>query len=461
MPLVYLNEMVKLAGLKEEQPVKERVQKAIERLFEMQDQSGAFGVWGPSKGDMWLTAYVADFLTRAKEAGFIVPARAFGQTLDRLQNSVNAQTDFETGGEDLAYALYVLARNGRAPMGELRYYIDTRIDRFATALAKTQLGAASSMMGDKERAERAFKSALASFDGKALEGKDDGNYRHDYGSVLRDGAAMLTLATETGMAKTDAPKLATLIGRALAAREYTSTQENSWMLLAARSLIEEAKTASLSINGANQTGAFVRGYTVDELQSGVSIVNNGASDVAAVVTVTGDAATPEPAITKGFTIERSYFTLDGKPVQAAVPPGGGWTLNQNDRLVVVLKVKPTQKKAGRLMIVDRLPAGLEIENPRLIDSASTKSLSWLEKSTATEHTEFRDDRFVAAINLNAKGEEDETAAAAATGSITLAYMVRAVSPGSYVHPAATVEDMYRPERFSRTASTTLVIKSKE
>jgi uncharacterized protein YfaS (alpha-2-macroglobulin family) len=30
-----------------------------------------------------------------------------------------------------------------------------------------------------------------------------------------------------------------------------------------------------------------------------------------------------------------------------------------------------------------------------------------------------------------------------------------VSPGHYVHPPATIEDMYRPERFGRTAFGTL------
>jgi hypothetical protein len=33
---------------------------------------------------------------------------------------------------------------------------------------------------------------------------------------------------------------------------------------------------------------------------------------------------------------------------------------------------------------------------------------------------------------------------------TVAYMVRAVSPGDYVLPQAVVEDMYRPDRFGRT-----------
>jgi hypothetical protein len=39
--------------------------------------------------------------------------------------------------------------------------------------------------------------------------------------------------------------------------------------------------------------------------------------------------------------------------------------------------------------------------------------------------------------------------------------VRAVTPGTFVHPAATVEDMYRPDRFARTASGQLVVLAKE
>ncbi|WP_366936259.1 hypothetical protein, partial [uncultured Nitratireductor sp.] len=34
----------------------------------------------------------------------------------------------------------------------------------------------------------------------------------------------------------------------------------------------------------------------------------------------------------------------------------------------------------------------------------------------------------------------------------LAYVVRAVTPGVYTHPAASVEDMYRPQLSARTAT---------
>src|SRR5690606_1694352 len=145
----------------------------------MQDSSGAFGTWGPSGGDMWLTSYVTEFLTRAREQGFSVKPQAFELALDRLQNFVNYAQDFEHGGEDRAYALYVLARNGRAPIGEVRYYADTRLDRFATPLAKAQLAAALAMLGDRERAEAVFRQALAS----TADPDDSG--RPDLGSALR------------------------------------------------------------------------------------------------------------------------------------------------------------------------------------------------------------------------------------------------------------------------------------
>src|SRR5690606_10937684 len=136
-----------------------------------------------------LSAYVTDFLTRAKEANYTVPREGFNRALDRLQNFIAYASDFEKGGEDRAYALYVLARNGRAPIGDLRYYADERIERFSTPLAKAQLGAALAMMGDKERAERAFKSALAAMP----DATPDRGYRSDYGSTLRDGAALVAL----------------------------------------------------------------------------------------------------------------------------------------------------------------------------------------------------------------------------------------------------------------------------
>jgi uncharacterized protein YfaS (alpha-2-macroglobulin family) len=458
LPLLYANQLAVEAGMPSDAELKGRVQGAIDRAFEMQDYSGAFGSWGPHNGDLWLTSYVTDFLTRAKEAGYTAKSQAFAQALDRLQNFISYAQDFEKGGEDRAYALYVLARNGRAPIGELRYYVDTRLDRFSTSLAKAQLGAALAMLGDKDRAERAFRAALSS-----MPERETGS-RLDYGSMLRDGAALVTLAAETNVVRNETPRLAAVIAKAFSERDYTSTQEQAWMLLAAKALADEAKDARLSIDGSIRQGVFNRRLSAAELQAKpLTISNEGEAAIDAVVSVIGAALTPEPATEKGFKIERSYYTLDGRKVDLGSATGGQGELKQNDRLVAVLKVEATEK-GGRVLLVDRLPAGLEIENPRLVDSADLKSLPWLKATVRPEFTQFRDDRFVAAFNFFGRaagrgrdGDDDEAGSNEPASAATVAYMVRAVTPGSFVHPAATVEDMYKPDRFARTATGRLVV----
>ena len=463
LPLLYVNDVAKRMGLATDAALRERIDGAIARVLEMQDGSGAFGVWGPSDGDMWLTSYVTDFLTRAKEAGYAVPQQPFKQALDRLQNFISYVQDFQSGGEGRAYALYVLARNGRAPIGELRYYVDTKLENFSTALSQAQLGAALAMLGDKARAEKALKAAL-----ETIADKDNGLTRRDYGTGVRDGAALITLASETGIVKAEVPRLVDVVAKAYRAKTYTSTQEQAWMLLAARALADEAGNAALTVNGAPHKGQLIRSITPDEVKAGaLTIVNASDAPIDAVVSVIGAALTPEPAASKGFTIERTYYTLDGKKVDLESATGGTSQLKQNDRLVVVLKVEAPET-GGRILLVDRLPAGLEIENPRLVDSGDVKTLAWLKTTVKPQHTEFRDDRFVAAFDFfgsgdrrgrrNADSDEEHREPAS---SATVAYLVRAVTPGSFVHPAATVEDMYRPDRFARTASGRLEVSPKE
>ena len=92
-------------------------------------------------------------------------------------------------------------------------------------------------------------------------------------------------------------------------------------------------------------------------------------------------------------------------------------------------------------MVDLLPAGLEIENARLAHNTSTGELPWLGELSTALHTESRDDRFVAALDIEA-GEKR---------GFTLAYLARAVTPGRYQQPAVFVEDMYKPWQFGRGA----------
>jgi len=442
MPLLYVNELASEAHLSLDAAIDQRIRESIDRLLARQGSNGSFGLWSAGGDDVWLDAYVSDFLTRARERGFVVSDGAFKLALDRLKNYTgNAEEPSRNGGRALAYALYVLARNGAAPLGDLRYYADTKLDDFATTIAKAQLAAALGMLGDRARAERVFTAALTSLAGQPV--LEYG--RIDYGSNLRDAAALVTLASEGGVQR---PMIVNAVERVEAARNltpYISTQEQAWLVLAARSLAKETAGIALSVAGAPGTeavqGTLNRSYRQSTLRAGaVTVTNTGDSTVRAVLTVSGAPTVPEPAAERGFKIERLYYTLDGKPVDPA-------RARQNDRFAVVLKITEPQPQFGRVIVVDHLPAGFEIDNPRLVSSGETGTLGWIENAVAPANAEFRDDRFAAAVNR--KGGD---------GSVfTVAYVVRAVSPGRYVHPQAYVEDMYRPDRFGRTGTGTVEV----
>jgi len=438
--MLYVNELAAQARLSLDGDIDARIKDAIARLLARQGSNGSFGLWSVGGDDAWLDAYVTDFLTRARERKFEVPAAAFTLALDRLRNFVaSAPEPGKTGGRELAYALYVLARNGAAPVGDLRYIADVKLGEIATPIGKAQIGAALGMLGDKTRSDQVY---LAALDSIAPQPKLDTG-RADFGSALRDSAALVTLASEGG-----APQktIDGAIGRVDAARSLsaaTSTQEDAWLVLAARSLAKQTSAISLDVAGETRKGALYRNLRAEDLIAALAVRNQGEGNVQMVVSVSGAPLMPEPAAERGFKIERGYYTLSGESADPA-------KAKQNQRFVVVLKMTEPQPQFGRVMVADYLPAGFEIDNPKLVSSGETGTLSWIEDAAEPVHTEFRDDRFTAAFER----KQDDPAV------FTVAYVVRAVSPGRYVLPQAIVEDMYRPDRFGRTATGTIEITAK-
>ncbi len=433
MPLVYLDDVASSIGIAADADVKARVQKAIQGVLADQAASGSFGLWGPdgAGNDLWLDAYVTDFLTRASEKGYDVPETARTIALDNLANSIASAADFDKGGQEIAYSLYVLARAGRAAIGDLRYYTDSKLSSFATPLAKAQIGAAMALYGDQQRAAKAFAAAMADVD----QAEVAPTWRHDYGTALRDGAAVLTLAAETNAPSVDIHTLATRIAADEQKKIYTSTQENSWMLLAAAALIKDSAKTDFSIDGQKITAPLFRRFNGDRIDATpVNVTNLGSDPLEAVVSASGIPIRPEPQGGNGFRIERNYYLPDGTPADVT-------TVKQNDRFVVVLSVTSDHSYGGHLMVVDPIPAGFEIENPDISASGDTSAYSWLSTDTPT-HTEARTDRFIAALDRNDDDSLD----------FSVAYSVRAVSPGVFAQPAATVEDMYRPELNARSGS---------
>ncbi|QPC88271.1 hypothetical protein GA830_17045 [Mesorhizobium sp. NBSH29] len=438
LPLLYVSELSRAAGLNGDNiNLHKRVQDAIYKVLNFQSSAGSFGLWSPGSGDLWLDSYVTDFLTRAREQSYDVPTAAMVQALDNLQNTLGYDIDIAGRGNEIAYALYVLARNKKASIGDLRYYSDTQLHEFTSPMAVAQLAAGLALYGDNQRADATFAAAL-----RLAQTSPVFNYaRGDYASPLRDGAAMLALAAESKPLPAAMPAMVEFVSGARRTARFTTTQDEAWMLLAARG-IKDSSALSLEINGTIRTGNYAERVTGEALQTTpITVVNRSATPVDAVVTAVAFPVQPLSAGGDGFSIVRAYYNLDGTEANVT-------EVTQNQRYVVVLKIVENNNWPSRVLVTDLLPAGFEIDNPGLVSSAELSSFDWLPPTEAA-HLEFRDDRFVAAFD---RVQGDERIA-------TMAYVVRAVTPGVYTHPAATVEDMYRPQFSARTATGMMEVKA--
>jgi uncharacterized protein YfaS (alpha-2-macroglobulin family) len=433
LPLLYYNEVATAMGLDSESQLNQRLTETVAAVLTNQGAEGGFGLWAPGGGDFWLDAYVTDFLSQARAQGIAVPDVSFRMALDNLRNQVNYQPDFDSGGEALAYALMVLAREGAAAVGDLRYYADVKGDAFATPTAAAQLGSALASYGDQTRADAMFRRASALMSGR-MGDETTQVFRTDFGTNLRDAAALLTYAVDSG---SQAVNREALTARLAARENHLSPQETVWTLLAAHALINRAEMSGLTFNGQPSQGPLVQ-VLDSAVADPVAVANTGSTPVTLTVTSFGVPSEPIVAGGTGYAIERSYYTLDGRPADPGLVSAG-------TRLVAVLDVTPFGSGEARLMVDDPLPAGFEIDNPNLLRGGDLSSLGDLGLEEQVTHAEFRQDRFLAALDrMDAS-------------PFRLGYIVRAVSPGSFHHPAASVVDMYQPSFRAQTASGRVIV----
>jgi alpha-2-macroglobulin len=356
-----------------------------------------------------------------------VPDSAFDLALDWLESTQNLNTGQEVFGANLTYTLYLLAREGRRPASEARYLQDTHLAQLDAA-SRVQLAGALALSGETGR----VASLLQATDLPVREWDDS-----DYGSTVRDGALRLTRMIELGADPGRIARLSDELASAVAGDRWLSTQEKAWLTLAAKAMIERQETVSVAMGGQSRAASAkpVTAFPgVSALTDGYVIENLGDKPVRISVAISGRASGPLPAIRNGFGIERTLYALDGTPVAPDAP------LKRGARYMVLIDGTTESSEQQQAMVIDLLPAGLEIENTRLVAGGSLQDFGWLGELTPTGTTEFRDDRFVAAVDLNAE-----------RGQFRVAYLVRAVTPGTFIQPATQVEDMYRPERLARTA----------
>ncbi len=439
MPLLVFNDLSDLAGLPRDAALRPRVQDAIDSVLDMQNFAGNFGMWAAgSDSDPWISVFALDFLYQAKDKGYVVPNDALKRGSSWLRSA--AATD-SNSDNTRAYAFYLLARTGQVNLSDLRYFIDTRGPEMNTAIGEALAASAANQSGDRARASYGFGKARDI----ALKGTEFTYPVGDYGSLLRDLAGTTALAAENGQADL-IPALLRKSSETDMTLNATTTQEKAWMLRAAYELTRQKTPLNILVNGqpgAPRDGAIRLSPSTAQLNAGLTFLNRGDAQVWRTTSVQGTPAAPLPAEANGLTLTKTYWTMSGTPADLA-------TLHQNDRIIVELSGQMPHNTYRQMGVIDLLPAGLEIEMP--LGSEDGKPYKFLNDLTDTTMADVRDDRFVASFTIGSSYVSDEDKKKPEPQPIfRIAYVVRAVTTGTFVLPAGVVEDMYAPTVHARTA----------
>ena len=479
----------------------EKVTLGIERLLEKQKATGGFGLWrADSPEDFWLTAYVTDFLINAREAGYSVPVDALSKALDRLLlyvrrgGTVKSQYHDDTGHYPAAvraYAAMVLARVQSLTLGDARSLYRTIQDDMKGLLGGVQAGIALYLAGDRALAIEAFDKAIK------IE-RDDHHYYGDYGSRLRDTAlaSYLLITYCPDLPAQYGGDLLFRINALLENRRWLSTQERNALVMAGISIMKQSGSpwhADVHVGNRSHktngeplvlTGKRMHHFTDSgaDVADGVRITNTGTETLFIDVAMNGYPSQKPAPQSHGATIQRRYLSMGGEvlpeslfywpgvassainPVKASVGEksvplaqksdlahrddaaevvasnqrAGAPQLKSGRRMIVELRFQ-SEQRLPHALVVDLLPACLELEDPslagsRLIDDVVVdgKSISKWHEGLAIQHKAYRDDRFVAAVHMEKKR------------AYRLFYPVRVVTPGEFLVPPPLIEDMYRP-----------------
>ncbi|GAB3245793.1 alpha-2-macroglobulin family protein [Larkinella harenae] len=412
------------------------VQAAIRRIESMQLADGGFSMWpGTPKEDGWSSAYAVHFLTEARRAGFEVNPSVYSKALDRLTTRTNnpaLEEEIiyqETGNivrkivsRQNLYSLYTLSLSGQPNRSAMNYYKNTALrpnDALLTADSRYLLAATFYLTGDTRSYEALLPKKFTNTTNRRQSGGS-------YASPIRNLALVLNTLLETDPDNLQIPGLARQLSRALNSSAYLNTQESVFAVLALGKIAKKAATSTAIAT------VLADGQPVGQFTGKPLTLTNGIANRKLTLKAQGQGNLYWFAQTEGLSttgryteedaglrVRREFLNRDGLPVTS---------FKQNDLVVVRISLASDNGlPVNNVVITDMLPAGFEIENPRLTEP---REMPWIKGASVPDHFDVRDDRI-----------HFFTAAAGTTPKIFY-YLVRVVSKGRFALGPVSADAMY-------------------
>ena len=451
----------------------EFVRRTLERVYEYQKDSGGFGLWQDSRHESpYLSCYAVFGLLKARQAGYDVRTDVLNRGIQYLKGLLREKDgskkypySIQGYKTTLAFVLYDLALAGLPePAYAARLFADrSSLTVFGKAMLLKAIHIGQGAWTDRQTLMQELTNGVkvtaaeAHFEDEA--GRADSWI---FSSTLRTTAYVLQSLLEVGSDDPVLPAAARYIVQKQKAGRWSTTQENIYAFYALNTFYKTHEkirpnfTVEMSLARQLILKEEFRGPTADikTAATGLAAFKPGQT-TSLTVSKTGDglvyygarmryvARKPLDPRDEGLAVYKKIETLDGKPLDS---------IRGGDVVAVTLEIAVPQESLF-VVVADPLPGGFEAVNTAL-ETESTEEALELEDVLPDQpwwysgfsHVEMHDNR----VLLFADSLEP--------GVHTYRYMARALTYGEFVLPGTTVEQMYAPEVFGRSAERVIVIK---
>ena len=439
------------------------VQSGIDRLFSMQTGHGGFAYWpGGSSPVVWGTAYATHVLLDAKKAGYPVDPQRLEHALDWLaQNSGTQNGRYYWQWGQAAYTHYVLALGGRGNKAAIKQALTgmelarfTRRPQGWDAETRYLLQAALYLAGD-----RSYEKQLRQPEIEAITNERANDWTF-YSDLRRWGIILDTHAQLFGI-HGSGEAIADHVARALSgynSRRF-STQELAWAVAGLGRRLQppakRPKSMVLTASGSNvrpvgkkqgekglPSWSLYRASEYGELTLKVT----GKTEGKLYLVISSEGIARDAVYEYGgnaLVVTRNYRRRsDGKIMDLS---------KERLKLGEVVDVELTLSNSSsaaiqNIALVDRFPAGLEMETPRLGHSTG-QPRKWLNRrlEMRPEHVNNRDDRVELFLALGGRR------------AVKAGYSLRATTSGEFRLPPTEAEAMYDPRLWARAEGGSIVV----
>jgi alpha-2-macroglobulin len=448
----------KSASIRNSNDLKKKVERGRNRLYSYQHEDGGWGWWKNDNSDPFMTAYVIEGLTLAKQAGYEIDEERLARGRERLQAMLDAP-DTSKDLDTRAFMVYALTESGGVDPRHVEnlFAERERLEPYGRALLALTLSLvkmdqrAHEVAAEIERSAR-VDSVTAHWESKRTPRLDFDTYDQTEGTAL-------SLKALTRI-KPDSALLAQAARWLVTDRQngayWNSTKDTAFAIFGLIDYVKVSRELSpaydleVYVNGetvvaervtdANGAQTFVvnrKGGAVGDTNQ-VRIVKRGKGSLYLSTSI--DYYTNDENVAAhgsgDLNITREYLRLKvettGYNLKWATEPLTG-EIHSGDLIVVKLRV--TGKEGRHMMVEDPIPSGAEqLEAVGNMDFSAQQDWSdWYSSR------EFRDRRTVFFLDHF-------------DGEVTFQYAIRVQIPGEFVVAPARVELMYQPEMNANTAS---------